>query len=125
MEMEQAWVLTSTGFLGINTIRPVVETHIVHGFGSITHDLQISHVSLGTDHYWNLYTEIGGALELAADGNIVGTNDYILIPCTRQKGEEDRIKESLKPVLKRAFSKYLLKKGAIVAPFYILNIKVN
>jgi len=65
-------VLTSTGFLGINTIRPVVETHIVHGFGSITHDLQISHVSLGTDHYWNLYTEIGGALELAADGNIVG-----------------------------------------------------
>jgi len=96
-------VLTSTGFLGINTIRPVVETHIVHGFGSITHDLQISHVSLGTDHYWNLYTEIGGALELAADGNIVGTNDYILIPCTRQKGEEDRIKESLKPVIETGF----------------------
>jgi len=48
-------------------------------------------------------TKSGGALELAADGNIVGTNDYILIPCTGQKREGDRIKESLKPVIETGF----------------------
>src|SRR5690242_8242031 len=32
-------VLTSGGLLGVNTPAPVVETHIVHGFGSINHGL--------------------------------------------------------------------------------------
>lgn len=104
-------VITSTGLFGVNTVSPVVEAHIVHGFGSVTHGLRIHHVSAVGNHYWNLYTQSGGVLELAADGNIRGTFDptsgvYTASSDARRKKDIELAPDVLTKVLQLQVKKY-------------------
>jgi len=104
-------VLTSDGRLGVNTLAPVPELHIVHGFGSINHGLRINHVSSGVNHYWNLYTQSGGVFELAADGIIVGSFNpvsgvYTASSDARRKKDIEIAPDVLSKILQLQVKKY-------------------
>ncbi len=98
-------------FVGVNTSSPAVETHIVHGFGSITHGLRINHVSSGINHNWNLYTQSTGLLELSADGTIRGTFNptsgvYTASSDERRKKDIEIAPDLLTKVLQLQVKKY-------------------
>jgi hypothetical protein len=98
-------------FVGINTSLPLVETHIVHGFGSNVHGLRINHVSPGFDHQWNLYTTSGGFLELSADGVAVGSFNpssgaYTSFSDKRVKKDIEKAPDVLDKVLQLQIKKY-------------------
>lgn len=104
---------TNTGsFVGIGTSNPVVEMHLVHGFGSNIHGLRLNHVSPGFNRLWNLYTTSSGLLELSANGtNVVGTFNpttgvYSALSDARRKKDIEIAPDILEKVLQLQIKKY-------------------
>jgi hypothetical protein len=103
-------VLTSSGFLGVRTISPVVEMHLLHDDGENSkHGLRIQNNGFGIN--WTLYAAGDNTLDLFNGGNLSGffdgsSGDYISLSDARRKKDIEQSPDVLEKVMKLDIKKY-------------------
>jgi hypothetical protein len=104
-------VLKNNGFLGVRTVSPAVELHLLHSDGEDSHHgLRIENIGANGVN-WTLYaSNADGALSMFAKTNIVGffnvSGEYFQLSDARRKKDIEPAPDVLQKVLQLDIKKY-------------------